>query len=218
MKLSDYVGKYWAGAEVIYAVIIAMSFTSVLRTPISIPGELYLDIIYSALFCCIAWGIADGLFYVWERKYNLRIENDIIDLSRSDQKRNDALLLIEEQLENTLLSNITEEKRKDLYQDLMLQLAATGKKETVSSRDALTIVMGTLLLSTGAGLMVVLPFFLTDDLNSALNASNWMGISLLFIMGCYRTHEKSLSGRVRSGFGTAIIGMIIASITVLLGG
>ena len=31
MKLADYIGRYWAGAEAIYAVIIAMTFTSVLR-------------------------------------------------------------------------------------------------------------------------------------------------------------------------------------------
>ncbi len=108
MHLSSYIGKYWTGAEVIYAVIIAMTFTSVLRTYIAIPGGSYFPMIYSALFCCIAWGIADGSFY-------------------------------------------TEEKRLELYRDLILHLEATGKKETVSTRDALYMILGTSLISTASG-------------------------------------------------------------------
>jgi hypothetical protein len=57
MGLTDYIGKYWAGAEVIYAVIIAMTFTSVLRGYVAIPKGAYFNIVYSALFCCIAWGL-----------------------------------------------------------------------------------------------------------------------------------------------------------------
>jgi hypothetical protein len=67
MRLADYIGKYWAGAEVIYAVIIAMTFTSVLRSFIFDAEKAVNTVVYSALFCCIAWGIADGAFYAWER-------------------------------------------------------------------------------------------------------------------------------------------------------
>lgn len=175
MHLSSYIGKYWTGAEVIYAVIIAMTFTSVLRTYIAIPGGSYFPMIYSALFCCIAWGIADGSFY-------------------------------------------TEEKRLELYRDLILHLAATGKKETVSTRDALYMILGTSLISTASGGIVVLPFFLSDKLIHALAMSNLLGILLLFITGYYRTYEKDLYGKVRSGFGTTVIGMSIAAITIVLGG
>ncbi|MDW7732208.1 MAG: VIT1/CCC1 transporter family protein [Methanolobus sp.] len=218
MKLSAYIGKYWVGAEVIYAVIIAMTFTSILRTYIAVPGASYLPIVYSALFCCIAWGIADGSFYVWERKYNIRMENYIVDLSGSEQSRDDAILLIKEQLDDTILSNIPKEKKQELYRDLVISLAAAGRKETVSTRDAFTIILGILLISTTAGLMVVIPFFLTENLNLALNISNWLGIALLFVIGCYRAQETELHRMVKSGFSTAVIGILIASITVFLGG
>lgn len=218
MKLSAYIGKYWVGAEVIYAVIIAMSFTSILRTYIAVPGAAYLPIVYSALFCCIAWGIADGSFYVWERRYNIRMENRIVELSGSEQGRNDAIRLIKEQLDDTILSNIPKERKRELYRDLMLSLAAAGKKETVSARDAFSIILGTLLISTTAGLTVVIPFFLTEDLNLSLNVSNWLGIALLFVIGCYRAQETELHRMLKSGFSTAVIGILIASVTVMLGG
>ncbi|WP_319508593.1 hypothetical protein [uncultured Methanolobus sp.] len=218
MGLSDYIGRYWVGAEAIYAVILAMTFTSVLRTYIATSDASYFPLIYSALFCCIAWGIADGSFYVWERKYNLRMENDIIDMCRSKREKDAAISLIGEQLGNTILSNMAADKRQKLYGDLVVHLAAAGKKEAVSAGDILNIILGTTLVSTVAGLTVIIPFFLIEDMYFALTISNWLGISLLFVIGYYRTYEKDLFERLRSGFITAVIGMMIAAITVMLGG
>ncbi len=218
MGLSDYIGRYWVGAEAIYAVILAMTFTSVLRTYIATSDASHFPLVYSALFCCVAWGIADGSFYVWERKYNLRMENDIIDMCRSKREKDAAISLIGEQLGNTILSNIAADKRQKLYGDLVVHLAAAGKKEAVSAGDILNIILGTTLVSTVAGLTVILPFFLIEDMYFALTISNWLGISLLFVIGYYRTYEKDLFERLRSGFITAVIGMMIAAITVMLGG
>ena len=218
MNLADYIGRYWAGAEAIYAVIIAMTFTSVLRSYAAIDEAAYWEIIYPALFCCIAWGIADGLFYAWERRYNIRMENKIIDLSRPGQDRDEAMHLIREQLDDTILRNINYEKRTELYRNLMNHLDEVGAKRTPSRWDALSIVSATFAISTAAGLAVVAPFFLVENLKTALDISNMLGICLLFIIGYHRAYEKSASARMIMGFGTAIIGIVIAAVTILLGG
>jgi uncharacterized membrane-anchored protein YitT (DUF2179 family) len=83
MSLADYIGKYWTGAEAIYGVIIVMTFISVLRGNPVVFKQMLSTIIYSALACCIAWGIADGLFYSWERSYIIKQGNAIIRLSKS---------------------------------------------------------------------------------------------------------------------------------------
>ena len=218
MKLADYIGRYWAGAEAIYAVIIAMTFTSVLRGYAAIDEAAYLDVVYPALFCCMAWGIADGLFYAWERRYNIRMENKIIDLSRPGQNQDEAMSLIREQLDDTVLRNINYEKRTELYRNLMRHLHEAGAKRTASRWDALSIISATFIISTAAGLAVVVPFFLVENLQTALNISNMLGICLLFIIGYHRAYEKSASARMIMGFGTAVIGMVIAAVTILLGG
>ena len=218
MKLADYIGRYWAGAEAIYAVIIAMTFTSVLRGYDAIDEAAYWEIIYPALFCCMAWGIADGLFYAWERRYNIRMENKIIDLSRSGQNRDDAIPLIREQLDDTILRNINYEKRMELYRNLMKYLDEVGIKRMLSKRDAISIISATFVISTVAGLAIVAPFFLVENLKTALNISNMLGICLLFIIGYHRAYEKSASARMIMGFGTAVIGIVIAAVTILLGG
>lgn len=218
MRLSDYIGKYWASAEVMYAVIIAITFTSTLRGYNDAFGTFYYTIVYSALFCCVAWGIADGLFYAWERMYITRMENKIIESSKSTGNSEVAISLIRDELDDTILRKVNEKNREELYQMIVKRLAEVGIKEKPSTRDTFNIVLSTFLISTVAGLIVVVPFFLIDNLSIALDISNMLGISLLFIIGFYRAQERSLSAKVTMGFGTAIVGIIIAAITTLLGG
>ena len=215
MKLSEYIGRYWAGAEVIYSVIIAMTFTSTLRgLTLEIP---YYTVVYSALFCCIAWGIADGLFYAWERRHIIKTENEIIESSKSEHNEY-AISLIREELDDTILRKINEKNREELYKKLVEHLAEVGILEKPSTRDSASIILGTFLTSTIAGLIVIAPFLLMDDLSIALNISNLLGILLLFIIGYYRSEGQDLSAKLIIGLGTAFIGIIIAIITILLGG
>jgi VIT1/CCC1 family predicted Fe2+/Mn2+ transporter len=216
MKLSEYIGKYWAGAEVIYSVIIAMTFTSTLRgLTLEIP---YYTVVYSALFCCIAWGIADGYFYAWERTYITRTENKIIEYSKSVENNEAAISLIKEELDDTILKNVNKTNREELYQRLVKLLAEVEIKRKLSTWDNLNIILATFLASTIAGIIVVFPFFFVDNLSKALNISNILGILLLFSVGYYRAYERKLSAKLTMGLITAILGIIIAVITTLLGG
>jgi VIT1/CCC1 family predicted Fe2+/Mn2+ transporter len=218
MRLSDYIGRYWASAEVMYAVIIAMTFTSTLRGHVALIETFYSTIVYSALFCCIAWGIADGLFYAWERSYNIKTENRIIEYSRSPEGSVEAISLIRDELDDTILRNVNEKNRGELYQKLVKHLSEVGTKGKLSLKDILSIVLGTSIASTIAGLFIVAPFFLMDNLTAALDISNLVGICLLFGIGYYRAHDRNLFTKVVMGFGTAIIGIVIAVITTFLGG
>lgn len=218
MSLVDYIGRYWAGAEIIYGVIIAMTFTSVAReTPEFLDAVIY-HAALTALLCCIAWGIADGLFYSWERNYIVRQENRILRLSRSAEGRESAVPLIGEQLDDTILRTIPEAERQTLYRDLVRYLAGVTASEEMTLRDSLAITGGTFIRSAGAGLMVVTPFFLIDNNRMALAASNLLGILLLFGVGYMRSLDRRPLPRIAYGFGTSLLGIIIAGITVVLGG
>ncbi len=218
MRLSSYIGKYWASAEVMYAVIIAMTFTSILRGYDDAFGNFYYYIVFSALFCCVAWGIVDGLFYAWERIFITKTENKIIEYSKTAEGNEAAISLVKDELDDTILRNIDEVKRRELYKILVKHLAEVGNKEKPSTRDALNIILGTFLASTVAGIIVVFPFFLLDDLSIALGVSNLLGIFLLFIIGYYRTYNQRILAKMITGFGTSLIGIIIAVVTVQMGG
>jgi hypothetical protein len=217
MRLSDYLGRFWTGAEVMYGVIIAMTFTSVFRSSPVIFDAVIPKIVLAALFCCIAWGIADGLFYFWERNYIIRRENMTIQLSKSGQNE-PALSLIGEQLDDTILRTIPENQRLTLYEKLVQFLSTVEAREKVPWQAALTIILGTFVLSAGAGLVVVSPFFFLDDARQALGVSNLLGIVLLFIVGYMRALDRNVLMKVMFGIGSSLIGIIIAGITVVLGG
>ena len=218
MPLAEYIGKFWAGAEVMYGVIIAMTFTSVLRGyPVALE-LMHGRTILAALLCCVAWGIADGLFYFWERSYIIRRENSIIRFSKSAGQHASALPLIKEELDDTVLRNIPKEQRLQLYQKLTEYLSGVDIREKLSRREAATIVLGTFIRSAGAGLFVVAPFFLLQSAGQALIVSNILGILLLFCVGWFRALDRNFFSKVIFGFGSSLIGIIIAVITIVLGG
>ena len=139
-KLADYIGKYWAGAEVMYAVIIAMTFTSVLWNAEFAPDFIKENIVQTALACCIAWGVADGCFYIWERKYLMRQEKQIVELAREEGKKEDAMLQVKAQLDDSILRNIEPTKRERLYEALVSELAGADEVKGLDRGWALRII------------------------------------------------------------------------------
>jgi membrane protein CcdC involved in cytochrome C biogenesis len=219
MALTDHLGKFWTGAEVMFGVIIAMTFTSMLRHYSTVSDALLQRTLISALFCCIAWGIVDGLFYLWERSYNIRHENLMIRSSRSAKQRRLALPLIGEQLDDTVLRNIPKERREQIYRKLVQLLSTAEDRKKMSVWEGMKIVLGTFLLSVGAGSIVLAPFlFAHGDIKIALAISNILGITLLFAVGYMRSLEKGILSKIISGSTSALIGIIIAVITIVLGG
>jgi VIT1/CCC1 family predicted Fe2+/Mn2+ transporter len=218
MSIADYIGKYWAGAEVMYGIIITMTFTCIFREHLADLDLVLNKVILAALLCCIAWGIADGFFYLWERNYIINRENRIIEASRSGSRSDSARSLIGEELDDTILRTIPPENRLQLYDMLIQYLSTVDTREKLSQRDAITIVLGTFMLSAGAGLVVVTPFFFINDIRQALIISNIVGILLLFCVGYSRALDRSFYSKLRLGFASSCIGIIIAGITIVLGG
>jgi VIT1/CCC1 family predicted Fe2+/Mn2+ transporter len=218
MALADYIGKYWAGAEVMYGVIIAMTFTSVVRGYPIVFDVILNKIITAALMCCAAWGIADGLFYVWERNYIINQENRIIQFSKSAPQNESAVSLIGDQLDDSILRNIPRDTRHQLYEKLTQFLSTVDRREKLTLHEAIIIILGTFIRSAAAGVIVVTPFFIVNNVENALKVSNLLGIFLLFCVGYFRSMDKNVFSKVMFGLGSSLIGMIIVVITIVLGG
>lgn len=217
MGLADYIGTYWAGAEILYGAIIAISFTSALREYPDVSVSVSQNVAVAALLCTIAWGLADGLFYLWERNYIVGQENRVIASSRSPARRDEAVALLGEQLDDSILRNLADGRRAELYAGLLSDLGVADKA-AVTRGEAFEIVLGTLARSAAAGLVIVAPFFIIGDPARALLVSNLLGIVLLFAVGYSRAHERDVLSRAVGGAGTAMIGVVIAAITIALGG
>lgn len=205
-----------------YSVIIVMTFTSTLRNTSLDSQELYSTVVFSALYCCIAWGLADGFFYAWEDVYNARNHKLLIEDSRSDEKKPIALSMVKEELDDTILGTINEKERQKLYEGIVQylshnKLSQNSKKSFL--RELPHYLLGTSVLAVSAGLVVLFPFaVLRDNLILALRASNVLGIVALFLIGYYRSQGNKFIQRLSSGLISALLGVIIAVITVAVGG
>ena len=204
-----------------YAVIIVMTFTSTLRHSDTLAQSLYMTIVLSALLCCVAWGVCDGVFYAWEDVYDTKTQGMMIHASKSDDKKSVADSMIKEELDDTIVGYIEESDRERLYEGIRKYLAKPEvkvKKKTFL-RELPHYVFGTTGLSLGSALIVLLPFFIFgNDIRFALNVSNILGVSVLFLIGYYRSQDERFLRKFSSGMISAILGIIIALVTVVLGG
>jgi hypothetical protein len=204
-----------------YGVIIVMTFTSTLRSASLDTQEVYSTIVFAALFSCIAWGLADGVFYAWEDVYNARTRNTMIEDSKSENTKSLADSMIEEELDDTIIGTIEEADRKKVYENIRKYLARPSVKKTKKSflKTLPPYLLGTSLLSVGSGILVLSPFFVfQNNVRLALNISNILGIVTLFAIGFFRTPEDRIYQKIASGVISAILGGIIALTTIALGG
>lgn len=204
-----------------YGVIIVMTFTSALRS-FNPDSSNYSAIVFSALYCCIAWGLADGFFYAWEDSYNSKNHRLVIEDSKTENNRTAGLSMLRGELDSTILGSINENDRRKLYDGIMEYLSRNRLNDEEKHPFLKVLpryLLGTSLLSAGAGVIVLLPvFFLRQDPALAFQLSIIFGIVTLFLIGYYRSQNSTILGKLSSGTISAMLGVIIALITVLLGG
>ena len=215
MGFSDYLGRFWYSSEPMFGVIMVVCFTSVLRAYPNAPEQIVSTILLSALFCCIAWGLVDGIFYAWEAHYELDKRKKLQAAASGGAV--DAQGLVEDHLGDTLVDSLEDEDRKQIYQILEKKIPQVDLG-SVSIRDDLLTVLIAFGLVVGSSIIVMIPFLVIGQVMTALIVSNVTGILLLFVMGFWREESEQISKKLVTGGITALVALIITGVTVALGG
>jgi VIT1/CCC1 family predicted Fe2+/Mn2+ transporter len=216
LALSDYLGKFWFSAEPMFGVIMVVCFTSIFRSFPDLSDPIVDRVIQAALACCLAWGLVDGIFYVWEGRFERRRKNRIIKILKGENKT-EAATMIDSAMNDSYLDYMDEGDRAQAIQKISQNLSKEEPTK-ISWKDDLIVIGISILLVVGTALFVVMPFYIIEDLMDALLVSNILCIVVLFMLGFYREESESLLRKVVSGQFTALIGVIITVITVMLGG
>ena len=217
MGLSDYLGRFWYSSEPMFGVIMVVCFTSVLRAYPNLAEQILGTILVSALFCCIAWGLVDGIFYAWEAHYELDKRKKIQEAAKTSTGAGDAEGLVEGHLGDTVVDLLEDEDRKQIYQIVNKKLPGIDLG-SVSIRDDIVTVLIAFGLVVGSSIVVMIPFLVIDPVMTALVVSNVLGIVLLFFMGYWREEAKGIGKKLTTGLLTAFIALIITVVTIVLGG
>jgi len=216
MAVSDYLGKFWFSAEPMFGVVMVVCFTSVIRANPTLIDPFINIILESALACCIAWGLVDGIFYSWEAHYEAKKKNLMI---RGAKQALDGPTVsdVDGAFDESLADYLDESERKELVEKVNVKLATAEEVKVPLKQDLITIGLA-IALVVGSAIVVIIPFYLIDDTLQALAVSNIAGIALLFIIGVWREESKRISKKLATGLGTAFLALIITVVTVALGG
>ena len=201
-------------AEILFGVIMTMTFTGTLSVADAGRDDVHAMFI-GALGCNIAWGIIDGILYLMgcraERSGELRMFRAVRDAPAPEQGR----ASVAEALPPLVASLL----REDEFESLRQRLAAVpepARHDRLTRRDWLGA-LAVCLLVVFTTFPLALPFLLLDHVGPAMRVSNAIALAMLFLAGM--VYARSTGGPpLRVGLGMASLGLVLAVMTIALGG
>ena len=201
-------------SEVIFGLLMAMTFVGTLAVAEGGREQLR-TLLFAALGCNFAWGIADAVMYLValateQRRYRALLQrlHDVDAASGRDIVADVLMPGFAEALDEG-----------DLDQLLRLRLIAAPRPSGPPrlGSENYRAAIGVFLLVVLATFPVVLPYALADDVVTALRVSQAIAIAMLFAAGAALARWSG--GRiVRTGSVVAAIGVLLLIVIVLLGG
>jgi hypothetical protein len=201
-------------AEVIYGIIMALTFTGTLSIAKANNTEVR-DMLIAALGCNIAWGFVDAVMYVLT-KLTTRIRGrTLIRFLRENPNSQEAKKLMIDFLPPIITSILTAEDVNSMSSKLLhIPVASTERPLRLTDfRNALAIFLF-VFLST---FPVAAPFLFLKDVRQALRISNLVAIILMFICG-WLLGRYGGSNRLVMGFALTLLGTLLVLTTIALGG
>jgi hypothetical protein len=226
MGLSDYFGRFWFAAEPVFGIVMTLCFLAILRNQALYAYPQLLEraaalVVGAAISCCIAWGIVDGVFYVWENHHLAARKNLTANYAKALKERDVSLKMVEEDLQDTYVDVLNEEEKKDIYENVVANLSKIESKEKVPIKDDIITILLDLSLNLGACLVIIFPLILLRNvlgIPQLVNLAVVIAIILMFIIGVWTETRKGLLIKARKGMIYSVLGIIITLLTYILGG
>jgi VIT1/CCC1 family predicted Fe2+/Mn2+ transporter len=197
---------------VLFGLIMALTFTTTLEVATTGATDVRTMLI-GALGCNLAWGLVDGVMFVFTRSVEKHRFHSRIRAVQAASAA-DAPRILEEELPegwDRLLDPQDLERLAERARSLV-SVEAPG----VTGAD-LHGGLAVLLLVFFSTLPVALPFLLMDDLFRATRVSNAAGIVMLFVIGM-RLGRHAGRRPLVVGLTMVGIGVLLSAIAIRLGG
>ena len=200
-------------SEILFGLIMALTITGALSVAQATEQETR-ALFVSTLACNIAWGLVDGVLYV----FNALVERGRLALVTLALQGNadgvDVSELLAEVLPGRLVDRLTPAELRALRE----RLAASGASERprVHAHDVLGGI-GVFLLVTVSTFPVSLPFLLVHEPAEAMAISRGLSLLLLFFSG-YAVGRYAGLRPVWVGLSTLAIGAVLVGVVKALGG
>ena len=172
-------------------------------------------IISAGIGACVAWGIVDGIIYV----YSSLLERGRIALAAQEASTCTGegcdLRAIKEELEGTIVDTLGERERHEVAQHILMRLKPVENRTSVNKDDLLGGIAAGMLVFV-SGVPPLIPFIFLDGI-WALRLSSIIGFVMLYAIG-YRWGGYVGRSRFWTGVTMMSVGIAITGVVIALGG
>ncbi|MEX2684358.1 MAG: VIT1/CCC1 transporter family protein [Candidatus Sigynarchaeota archaeon] len=218
--LKNYLSASDRLSEIMFGLIMAMTIIGASRIAL-ISGDEEINgrvIIAATLGCNIAWGLVDGLMYIFSCLIDRGKYNGLIASVKKEKEEKSALALIDKALDSAIIDDLDEAERKQLCATLYKKLVM---KEPGKVRIAMDDVAGAFvcfLLTFFTAFLIVVPFFIpVIALGIKMLLSRLVTLAMLFGIGyAYASHTGK--GKVKTAIVMVVLGLVITAVIMVLGG
>ncbi len=201
-------------SEALFGLIMVLTFTGSLSVADAGRDDVRAMLI-GALGCNIAWGIIDGILYLMGALSEKGLGIRTLQALRKATAPEEAHRVIADALPPMVAATLNPADYESMRQKLV-QLPEPPSRPGLGKDDWLGA-LGVFLWVFVITFPVTIPFIFMDNLMQAMRVSNGIAIFLLFVTG-YKFGRISEYHPWLTGFVMVVLGVILVSVTIALGG
>lgn len=218
--LRGVVGRYLTPSdrlwEITAGLIMVLTITSTLKLRLPEGEESIGTMILAALGSNLAWGIADGVMYMFTSGLEHGRYAKLLSSVRSIPRTDEAVQTVEAELESTIIGALEDGERRAVAVEVLKGVPKIDADTWVTRDDVIGGFLISILVFVSA-FPVAVPFLFIRDLGTAVRVSNIVAVAMLFLVG-YGNARYSDRNRLRAGLVMCSLGVVIVTICVALGG
>ncbi len=196
-------------SEIVFGILMALSFTGTLSVAAA-GREQVRTLLFAALGCNLAWGLADAVMYLVRAAIERRRKGSLLLRIQAARDPREAHQLITDALEPLFGEHVSVPALEALHARLA-SVAAPTPRLGGSDYAAAAGVFAPVVLAT---FPVVVPFIFISETAAALRLSNLLAVATLFVCGCalgrYAGERPWLHGMAMTAIGVALVAIVIA--------
>jgi VIT1/CCC1 family predicted Fe2+/Mn2+ transporter len=203
-------------AELLFGVIMTLTFTLGAGLVIEEGPDATRELLIGVIGCNIAWGVIDGLLYIFGAMYERGLGYRASALM-AKQGRAVAAAKLDQHLEENYGEALSATTRCTVRDELVEHLAAMEPVRVKMSKDDLFGALASFILVVLTAVPAVLPFLFFDERMLALRVSNVLLVALISLIGWqWAAHINANRGRI--ALWMAVGGLVLVQVTIMLGG
>ena len=194
-----------------------LTVTSTAGLTVSEGKEGVRQLLVAAIGCNVAWGIIDAVMYAMNC---LTVRSGKMRLVEAVQRTPDdetALGLIHDQIEPELQELLDPADTEALHRSVLKHMRKARTTRPSVTKEDLYGALACFWLVFFSCLPAAIPFFVFSEPRFALRVSNFLLITLLFLVGRKWAQYAGL-GRLAAGSVMVAIGLALVGLAILLGG